>query len=120
MLSMNFWSFACSIMPLRGVVDRLGVAERVAARGGGAEQLVGHPEVARDERRDLAVDRHADLGVAEQVAEPRDGELLRAGARDDVDVGGERLLETVAGDEGRRAEDEDEERRDVSWETRRR
>ena len=36
--------------------------------------------------------------------EARDGELLRASARDHVHVGRERLLETVAGDEGRRAE----------------
>ena len=109
--SMNFWSFARSIMPLAASSIGLGVGERVTARGGGAEQLIGHPEVARDERRDLAVDRHADLGVAEHVAEPGDGQLLRAGARDHVHVGGEGLLETVAGDEGRRAEDEDAERK---------
>ena len=38
---------------------------------------------------------HLDLGVAEQVAEPIHGQLLRAGASDDVDVRGQRLFEAV-------------------------
>ena len=95
----------------RGLVDGLRVGEGVAARRGGAEELIRHPEVTRDERRDVAVDGHADLGVAEHVAEARDGQLLRAGAGNHVHVGGERFLESVAGDEGRRAEDEEAERK---------
>ena len=47
------------------------------------------------------VHRHLDLGVAEQVAEPRDGQLLRAGAGDDVDVRGESFLEPFTGREQR-------------------
>jgi hypothetical protein len=95
----------------RGRVDRLGVVERVAARGGGGEELVGHPQVTRDELRDLAIDRHLHLGVADHVAEARHGELLRTGARDDIHVGGERVLEAAAAGQGGRAQDEDEDRK---------
>ena len=80
------------------LVDRLLVVERIAVRGGVRDLLVAGPDVGED-RGVVSRDRHLDLRVAEQVAEPGDGQLLRAGARDDVDVRGEGILETVAGGE---------------------
>jgi hypothetical protein len=96
--------------PRRGRVDELGIIERVALRRRGAEELIGNPEVARHERRDVLVDRDLNLRVAEQVAEPRHGQLLRCRASHHVDVSGERFLETVACDQRRGADDQGEER----------
>src|SRR5690349_12943357 len=76
-------------------IDRLLVVERVANGRGVREQLVVHPQIG-DDARVLLGDRDRDLGVAEEIGETRDRELLIGGLRGDVDVGGQRFLEPIA------------------------
>ena len=57
--------------------------------------------------------------MTKQLGESRDGELLRAGARRDIDMRSHRLLEAVASDDGHaygEGEDEGTFHRERDWE----
>ena len=90
-------------------VDSLGVRERIARGRSMREQLIWHPEVARQEHRDILVDWNLQLGLAEEIAQANHGQFLSTGLGDHVHMGRKRFLESVAGCKSRRADGEDEE-----------
>ena len=78
-------------------------------RGGIRHLLIARPDVGQDRSR-LAGDGNLDLGVAKQFAEPVDGQFLRTGASDDVDVRGEGFFQSFARRQQRAAGNEADER----------
>ena len=81
-----------------GVGHRGGVNRGVCLGAADADELVVDPQISD---RDSHVLTGGDLRVAHQLGQLRDGEFLRAGASDDIDVGRQRVLEP-----GTRREDE--------------
>jgi hypothetical protein len=78
------------------LVDQLFVVQRIVVSGRVRELLIAGPEIGHD-LGVLARWRNLDLGAAHEVGQARDGQFLRPGARDDIDVRRERFFEPITG-----------------------